>query len=76
MLGWVWGERAETWSIEHAVKGCVGGGEGISTKDEVLDHELRLSLKFIVVTVEFLQMEELGAGGRELGMGRVGRGEA
>lgn len=56
-------------------KGSVDSGKGISTKDEVAGDALGQNLKVIVVTAEPVQMEKLGEGDGELGMGWVGRGE-
>lgn len=47
-------------------------GEEITTKDELTGHELRLSLKIMIVTAEISQREELGIGDGELGVGMVG----
>lgn len=56
-------------------KGCVGSSEEISTNDEVASHELKLSLRVMVITTEVVQMEKLGVGVGELGVGRMGGGE-
>lgn len=69
-------ERAEAQSRGMcSVKGCMDGGERISTKDEVEGQELGLSLEIIVITTEPAQLEELGARDGELIVGRVGGGK-
>lgn len=52
------------------LRGCMDSDEGISTKDEVGDHELGMNIKVMVVTTESVQMEELRVGDGEPGMGR------
>lgn len=49
-------------------KGCVDGDEEISRKEEFVIHELRLNLKFMVVTAELVQTELLEVEDGELGM--------
>lgn len=57
-------EKRETCSDE----GYVDSRERISSEDEVTSHELRLSLKSIVVTAEPAKTEELRVGNGELGV--------
>lgn len=47
-------------------------GEEISTNDEVVGSELRMSLKVLVATAEPAQTEELGVRVGELGVGWLG----
>lgn len=49
--------------------------ERISTMDAVASHELRLSLKIVLIIAVPARTEDLGVGDGDVGIGRVGGGE-